>query len=179
MSRWCWPVLALWLMAGPASGLAGAQAPAPTPAPLPAALEQEARQIERMLIAPCCWMQPVSEHQSQASDDVKQQIRMWLSAGMTRQQVLDAFVEQYSARILAEPPNAGFGRWLYLGPLAIFGASAAGLVAWVKRMTATKAAQGHGADGATGDTKPGVASTGSGLASSYEEQLDDELREMD
>ncbi len=45
------------------------------PVTLPPSLEQEARAIERMVIAPCCWMQPVSDHQSPASDEVKQQIR--------------------------------------------------------------------------------------------------------
>src|SRR5665811_2481238 len=110
---------------------AGALAPEPALAatpqaaagqvPLPAALEQEARQIEHMVIAPCCWMQPVSDHQSQASDEVKQQIRQWLGSGMTRQQVLDAFVARYGARILAEPPKQGFSRFLYLTPWVVFG----------------------------------------------------------
>src|SRR5450756_1639800 len=73
----------------PAPQPALAEAPqAAVQVPLPAALEQEARQIEHMIIAPCCWMQPVSDHQSQASDEVKQQIRQWLGSGMTRQQVL-------------------------------------------------------------------------------------------
>ena len=67
------------------------------PVALPPSLEQEARAIERMVIAPCCWMQPVSDHQSPASDEVKQQIRVWLAAGKARQQVLDGFVEQYGA----------------------------------------------------------------------------------
>ena len=41
-----------------------------------AALEVTARQLETMLVAPCCWQQPVSEHQSQASEDVKREIRV-------------------------------------------------------------------------------------------------------
>ena len=83
---------------------------------------------------------PVSEHASPASDEVKRQIREWLGRGMTRQQVLDAFVERYGARILAEPPNKGAGRYLYLAPWLVFGLSAIGLVVLVKKLTASRAA---------------------------------------
>jgi cytochrome c-type biogenesis protein CcmH len=148
----------------------------PAPPILTAPLEQEARQIERMLIAPCCWMQPVSEHASQASDEVKRQIREWLGRGMTRQQVLDAFVEKYGVRILAEPPNRGFSRFLYLTPWLVFGVSAFGLVVLVKKMTAGRSGAGavSGAD-ASAPPKPAADRAGAG----YEQQLDDELRDMD
>lgn len=140
-----------------------------------AALEQEARQIERMLIAPCCWMQPVSEHSSQASDEVKLQIREWLGRGMTREQVLDAFVAKYGVRILAEPPNRGFSRFLYLTPWLVFGVSAVGLVALVKRMTAGRAGAGAGGVAVKAPPEP----TGDGSRTDYDQQLDDELRDMD
>lgn len=145
----------------------------PSPAALSAPLEQEARRIEAMLIAPCCWMQPVSEHASQASDDVKRQIRVWLGQGMTRQQVLDAFVGQYGARILAEPPNRGFSRFLYLTPWLVLGVSAIGLVGLVTRMTVGRRASPDVAACAAPAQGPDPAGPG------YEQQLDDELREMD
>jgi cytochrome c-type biogenesis protein CcmH/NrfF len=68
----------------------------------PAGLEREARQLETMLIAPCCWMQPVSQHQSQASDEVKQQIRILLAAGKSRQEVLDGGGAEKQAKIRAD-----------------------------------------------------------------------------
>jgi cytochrome c-type biogenesis protein CcmH len=132
-----------------------------------AALEREARQIETMLIAPCCWMQPVSQHQSQASDEVKQQIRVLLAAGKTRQEVLDAFVVQYGPRILAEPPAQGVGRLLYVGLPLTFLLSASALVLYLRRATA----------------RPRTASVQAELAGAsddaYAERLDDELRDMD
>jgi cytochrome c-type biogenesis protein CcmH len=132
-----------------------------------AALEREARQIETMLIAPCCWMQQVSQHQSQASDDVKQEIRVLLAAGKTRQEVLDAFVAQYGPRILAEPPAHGFGRWLYVGLPLAFVISAAGLVAFIRRASVRRS--------------PPAATAGSPQTddASYAARLDDELRDMD
>jgi cytochrome c-type biogenesis protein CcmH len=144
---------------------------------LTAPLEQEARQIERMLIAPCCWMQPVSEHSSPASDEVKRQIREWLGRGMTRQQVLDAFVDRYGVRILAEPPNRGFSRFLYLTPWLVFGVSAIGLLVLVKKMTAGRSGAGAGAGGVASPAPPKPAADRAGA--SYEQQLDDELRDMD
>ena len=167
-----------------------AQAPPPVtpatdraaPVGLPPALEQEARAIERLVIAPCCWMQPVSDHQSPASDEVKQQIRVWLSAGRTRQQVLDGFVEQYGVRVLAEPPNRGFSRFLYFTPIAVFVVSALGLIVFVRRWTGRKAGASPGADARTvGGSAPeesrGPARTAE--SADYEAKLDDELRELD
>ena len=133
----------------------------------PAALEREARQLETMLIAPCCWMQPVSQHQSQASDEVKQQIRVLLAAGKTRQEVLDAFVVQYGPRILAEPPAEGVGRLLYVGLPLAFVVSAAALVLYLRRATVRPATP-----------RPPTEAIGAS-DDAYAARLDDELREMD
>jgi cytochrome c-type biogenesis protein CcmH len=114
--------------------LAVALTAAPPPAPS-RSLEVTARQLETMLIAPCCWQQPVSEHQSQASEDVKREIRVLLSAGKTKQQVLDAFVQQYGKRILAQPRAEGFGLLLYVGPVIAFGVGSAGLIVLVRRLS--------------------------------------------
>jgi cytochrome c-type biogenesis protein CcmH/NrfF len=105
---------------------------------------------------------------------VKQQIREWLGRGMTRQQVLDAFVERYGARILAEPPNRGAGRYLYMAPWMVFGASAVGLVLLVRRLTGARALS-RAADAAPGRQAP-APDPG---RRAYEERLDDELRDLD
>jgi cytochrome c-type biogenesis protein CcmH len=132
-----------------------------------AALEREARQIETMLIAPCCWMQPVSQHQSQASDEVKQQIRVLLAAGKTRQEVLDAFVAQYGPRILAEPPATGFGRLLYVALPLAFVLSGAALIVFLRRVSVRRSPSAAASGGVPTDDDR------------YATQLDDELRDMD
>jgi cytochrome c-type biogenesis protein CcmH len=168
--RWGLAVL-IFAAAQPA---AARQAPVESAPPILAApLEQEARQIERMLIAPCCWMQPVSEHASEASDTVKREIRERLGRGMNRQQILDSFVAEYSVRILAEPPNRGFSRFLYLTPWLVFGVSAVALFALVRKMTARRAAAG----GAAAPAPPEPAADRAGA--DYERRLDDELRDLD
>lgn len=131
------------------------------------ALEREARQIEAMLIAPCCWSQPVAQHQSEASESVKRHIRTLLAAGKTRREVLDAFAAEYGDRILAEPPARGFGRLLYIALPLAFVLSAAALVVFVRRASARRA--------------PAAAPVGPPPAADdrYAAQLDEELRDMD
>ena len=136
------------------------------PAPAPA-LEQEARQIDSMLIAPCCWLQPVSVHQSAAAEEVKESVRRMLRSGMTCQQVLDAFVDQYGERILAEPRNRGFGRSLYLMPWVLGGGTALGVGFFLRRVTRRQ----HPAEKA-------VVPDGT-LDPRLVDRLDDELRDLD
>jgi cytochrome c-type biogenesis protein CcmH len=131
------------------------------------AREQQARQIETLLIAPCCWTQPVSDHRSPASDDVKRQIRALLEAGKTREQVLDAFVEQYGPRILAEPPARGIGWLLYLGLPLVFLLTGAGLVVFIRRVSTRRPPQ------------PAAVASVSGDEAGYAARLDQELRDLD
>ncbi|HOQ61670.1 MAG TPA: cytochrome c-type biogenesis protein CcmH, partial [Vicinamibacterales bacterium] len=72
--------------------------------------EREAKRIEALLIAPCCWSQQVSVHQGPVVDEIRQDIRRLLGEGKTRQQILDVYVARYGDRILAEPPARGFSR---------------------------------------------------------------------
>jgi cytochrome c-type biogenesis protein CcmH len=82
-----------------------------------AALETEAKQIETLLIAPCCWRQPIADHSSEAADQMKVEIRQMLEKGQDQKQILDHYVEQYGARILSIPPQQGFNRMSYLMPV--------------------------------------------------------------
>ncbi|RPJ79568.1 MAG: hypothetical protein EHM13_13260 [Acidobacteria bacterium] len=141
--------------------------------PVPGAeLEREARQIETMLIAPCCWNQQVSVHQSPAADEVKREVRSLLAAGRTRQEILRLFAERYGTRILAEPPAVGFTRFLYLGPWIVFAFSAAGVTWLVRRMISARAPAE--APASPVGTVPAIAGQ-----EDYEQRLNDELRDMD
>ena len=71
-------------------------------------VEAEARAIDAMLIAPCCFTQQVSVHPSPAAEDVRRDVRARLAAGQTRQQILDTYLARYGTRILAAPPARGF-----------------------------------------------------------------------
>jgi cytochrome c-type biogenesis protein CcmH len=129
-------------------------------------LEQEARAIEALLIAPCCFSQQVSVHQSPAADQVRRDIRRRLAAGETRQRILDAYVAQYGPRVLAEPPARGSGRLLYVLPPLAFLLTAGWVIVLVRRLTHSRA----------NETAPSEAPTD---AHAYSARLDEQLRDLD
>ena len=133
-------------------------------------LEQDARAIEAMLIAPCCFSQQVSVHQSPAADDVRREVRERLAAGQTREQILEAYVSRYGKRILAEPPAVGLDRVLYVMPFVMMIASL-GLVSVVVRRFTRSA--GPTPPASTLD-RPSVPADANARA-----RLDDELRDLD
>jgi cytochrome c-type biogenesis protein CcmH len=98
-------------------------------------VEQEARAkaLEGKLIAPCCWVQPVAVHDSDASTQIKEQIRIMIAQGKGDQEILDGFVQQYGQRILASPPARGFNLAAYLLPLAAVLAAGVLLVVALRR----------------------------------------------
>lgn len=127
-------------------------------------LEREAVEIEAMLIAPCCYAQQVSVHQSAAADEIKADVRLRLAAGQTRQQILDAYVTRYGKRILAQPPAEGFDITLYALPLVLFFGSL-GLIVVFTRRFARRA--------------PAVPAAEPPVTAGVSERLDDELRDLD
>ncbi len=154
-------VALVWML-----GLQPAEAP-PVPT-LDPALERQARRLEAELVAPCCWTQQVSVHQSPAADAIRRDIRRKLAAGLTPQAIRDGYVAEYGERILAEPPARGFSRALYVLPVVLLVLSAAGLAALVRRMARREmplpAAPAEGAP--TPENR-------------YAERLDEELRDLD
>jgi cytochrome c-type biogenesis protein CcmH len=155
------------LIAALAAALLSAPAALAQPAADPAQ-EKEAKQIEAMVIAPCCWSQQVSVHQSPAADEVRKDIRKQIAEGKTRQQILDAYLAQYGERILAEPPARGFTRTLYVLPVLLLVLSGVVLSFVVTRMARQPALAG-------GPAEPPAAES----RDAYGEKLNEELRDLD
>lgn len=136
-------------------------------APLPPELEKEAKTLETKLVAPCCWSQQVSVHQSPAAEEVRQDVRRRLGRGETSQQIIDDYVVQFGERILIEPPARGYKMMLYvLPPIALF-LSGAAVTMWVRR-----AARQGATTTASEATRPTQGDA-------YEARLEEELRDMD
>jgi cytochrome c-type biogenesis protein CcmH len=129
-------------------------------------LERTARQLEAALVAPCCWSQQVSVHQSPAAEEVRRDLRRRLARGETREQILDDYVVQFGERILAEPRAEGYKRLLHVFPPAALLLSAAGVALLLRRATRPAVPPPPTA---------ALAEPGEG----YGDRLDDELREMD
>lgn len=104
------------------------QATALTPAQ-----EALAVRLEGKLIAPCCWVQTVDQHQSEAADQVKAQIRMLVAQGRGEDEILDSFVAQYGEKILASPRARGFNAIVYVLPLVAFLVAAGAVTVLVMR----------------------------------------------
>jgi len=80
-------------------------------------LDELVREIEDNLIAPCCWSQPVSQHPSEVSDQIRQEVRSMVAAGKSRDEIYDFYVAKYGERILASPRAKGFNALAYILPL--------------------------------------------------------------
>ncbi len=150
-----------------ATGLMLAAGPALADTPL----DKEARAIDAMLIAPCCFSQQVSVHQSAAAEEVRRDVRERLAAGETREKILDAYVARYGARILATPPPEGLNLVLYITPVAVLIGSV-GLMAFViRRFSAVAPAEPEQPGGHRGREMTPSAD--------IEARLEDELLELD
>ncbi len=161
-----WPVVVALLLS--------VQTVAPMPAPAPTLspeLEREAREIEALVIAPCCFSQQVSVHNSPAATEVRRDIRVRLAAGQDRTRILAAYTAEYGDRILAEPPARGFNRLLYVLP-PILGVAGIGLLFLVVRNFTRR---GRTATGATAvPATPAAPAPGE-----LDDRLDEELRNLD
>lgn len=80
--------------------------------------ERLIREIEDTLIAPCCWNQPISQHYSEVSEQMRREVRAMVAAGQTKRDILDHFVARYGERILATPRARGINALAYLLPWA-------------------------------------------------------------
>jgi len=108
---------------------------------VPRNTEETAHEIERLLIAPCCWSQPVAQHYSEAADQIRKEVRELLAAGKSKQEILDYYVSRYGERILASPRPRGFNLLVYVLP-AVFLLSGTGVVVlFLKKQTMQSADQ--------------------------------------
>ena len=92
------------------------------------------REIEDSLIAPCCWSQPVSQHYSEAADQIRKEVHEMVAAGKSRDEILDHYVAQYGERILAAPRVKGFNLLAYILPWAALILGAWLLIALLKKL---------------------------------------------
>ena len=89
------PVLALFALLGFPALWGAAETPE----------EQKARveRIEDAVLAPCCYTEPVSRHQSEIAVKMRLEIAKWVAAGKTDQEILDAYAAQYGRKVLVDP----------------------------------------------------------------------------
>jgi len=67
------------------------------------------RRLQDALLAPCCYSEPVSRHQSDVARKMRVDIADAVAQGRTDQQILDTYKQLYGPRVLIEPE--GSQRW--------------------------------------------------------------------
>lgn len=95
-------------------------------------LESRARELETLIMAPCCGGGTVADHVSPASDQVRREVRAMLADGKSKQQILDHYVAQHGDTILSMPPARGFNLVAYWVPFVALIAGVP-LVLWALR----------------------------------------------
>ncbi len=124
------------VLAGFWAAAAHAQSPTPT--------DDEVNRIAHQLYCPVCENTPLDVCPTEACRQWRDLIRQQLSEGWTETQIKQYFVQQYGARVLAEPPASGLNWLVYILPPLIILAGAFFLFramrGWLKPPAASAAA---------------------------------------
>jgi cytochrome c-type biogenesis protein CcmH len=96
--------------------LAAAQAPTPS--------DDEVNRIAHQLYCPVCENTPLDVCPTEACRQWRDLIRQQLSEGWSEARIKQYFVDQYGARVLAEPPRSGLNWVVYVLPPLIIVAGA-------------------------------------------------------
>ncbi|GAB4400804.1 MAG: hypothetical protein OHK0031_19300 [Anaerolineales bacterium] len=78
--------------------------------------DDDVNAVARQLFCPVCENTPLDVCPTEACKQWRELIRLKLSEGWSETQIKEYFVEQYGARVLAEPPRQGFSWLVYLVP---------------------------------------------------------------
>jgi cytochrome c-type biogenesis protein CcmH len=91
----------------------------------PKTLDQRTYEVASQLQCPVCHGESVADAPSPLAQEMRSLIREDLSRGMSEQQVIAYFHQQYGDQILETPPTSGFTLLIWLGPLLVllFGAT--------------------------------------------------------
>jgi cytochrome c-type biogenesis protein CcmH len=128
------------LLASQLHGRVLAQNPTPT--------DDEVNRIAHQLYCPVCENTPLDVCPTEACRQWRELIRQKLSDGWTEEQIKQYFVEQYGARVLAEPPRTGLNWLVYILPPLIILTGAfllfRAMRAWTKPAAASAASGSAG-----------------------------------
>jgi cytochrome c-type biogenesis protein CcmH len=147
---------AVLILAGSGAGRVLAQNPTPT--------DDQVNAIARQLYCPVCENTPLDVCPTEACRQWRELIRQQLGRGWTEDQVKGYFVDNYGARVLAEPPRRGLNWLAYLTPPIVILAGA--ILLWRALRAWTGSGRARPAAG-SGEEAPGEE---------YVARLEEELR---
>lgn len=85
--------------------------------------------IEKSLIAPCCWSGTVYDHGHPQLED---EIVAFVNDGLTKDEILEHYVAKYGERILASPTPKGFNLFAWIVPILILSVSLFILITYIR-----------------------------------------------
>ena len=139
MKKFLYVFAFVFLLGGLFTSAAFAQGGTPT--------DDEVNAIAHKLYCPVCESTPLDVCPTQACKEWRELIRTMLADGKTEKEITQYFVDQYGARVLAEPPKEGFFWLIYLLPPAVILIGAVilfrSLKEWTKPKVAVPASDGE------------------------------------
>ncbi len=147
------------IVAGLFAGVVLAQDTTPT--------DDEVNAIAKQLYCPVCENTPLDVCPTEACRQWRDLIRQQLTDGWTEDQIKGYFVDNYGARVLAEPPREGLNWLVYLIPPVIILAGTITLFRALKGWTTPRAASTDAG---------GARSAASSKKDKYVARLEEELK---
>ncbi len=74
--------------------------------------------LQKRLLAPCCWNEPVATHRSEVALEMRAEINRLVAEGKSDREILDLYKSRYGLRILVEPEGQR-SFWIHLAPPAV------------------------------------------------------------
>lgn len=100
--------------------------------PHPDDIDGQVRAVAESLRCPQCQWLSAWQSNSESALLMREEIRQMVSRGMTRDEIVNHYVERYGESILLMPPLRGAGSLAYLLPLAVL----IGGIWWLRRYLA-------------------------------------------
>lgn len=88
--------------------------------------------VTNAVLAPCCWREPASVHQSPAAVRVREEVTRMVRGGYGEQEILDKLAAEYGERILREP-RGRVRVVVYTVPALVLCAAIIGLLMFIRR----------------------------------------------
>jgi cytochrome c-type biogenesis protein CcmH/NrfF len=78
--------------------------------------------LERSLLAPCCYKEPIARHHSDIATKMRMEVARWVEEGKSNEEILGAYRERYGDKVVV-PPEPDPSPWIRTVPwlLAIGG----------------------------------------------------------
>ncbi|MBI4876481.1 MAG: cytochrome c-type biogenesis protein CcmH [Acidobacteria bacterium] len=90
-----------------------------------------AANLQKTLLAPCCWSEPISAHRSEVALEMRAEVNRMVAAGKSDREILDHYKSRYGMRILIVPEGER-SFWMYVIP-PVAALAGLGWVVWVLR----------------------------------------------